>query len=184
MDKYSEVIITSTKKYVDDLEYIAKDNKKLLKDLYQLFILNNMVDWSCTYDIDESCKSKLVKWMNDIINKNPELPNLPYTDKYYSNVNTPQDIYTWASLSHDMTAVNYLTIMYELVEGSTSSNVGTIIAYNTSFTTSLSKGEIIPAKDEVIITMGNQNITCDSYDENTGDVNIENVTDNLKIIIL
>ena len=41
MDKYSEVIITSTKKYVDDLEYIAKDNKKLLKDLYQLFILNN-----------------------------------------------------------------------------------------------------------------------------------------------
>ena len=37
MDKYSEVIITSTKKYVDDLEYIAKDNKKLLKDLYQKF---------------------------------------------------------------------------------------------------------------------------------------------------
>ena len=37
MYKYSEVIITSTKKYVDDLEYIAKDNKKLLKDLYQLF---------------------------------------------------------------------------------------------------------------------------------------------------
>ena len=184
MDKYSEVIITSTKKYVDDLEYIAKDNKKLLKDLYQLFILNNMVDWSCTYDIDESCKSKLVKWMNDIINKNPELPNLPYTDKYYSNVNTPQDIYTWASLSHDMTAVNYLTIMYELVEGSTSSNVGTIIAYNTSFRTSLLKDGIIPTKDEVIITMGNQNITCDSYDENTGDVNIENVTDNLKIIIL
>ena len=41
MDKYSEVIITSTKKYVDDLEYIAKDNKKLLKDLYQFLEFEN-----------------------------------------------------------------------------------------------------------------------------------------------
>lgn len=185
MDKYSEVIITSTKKYVDDLEYIAKDNKKLLKDLYQLFILNNMVDWSCTYDIDESCKSKLVKWMNDIINKNPELPNLPYTDKYYSNVNTPQTMYTWNSLDNSFsTTILQVITNFGDVEAKLT-NTKKLIEKGSTYTTYLQdyEGELINS-DRISIIHGVVPVTNASYNKDNGLITIDNVQHNIKINVI
>ena len=94
--KYTNSIIDSTVKYLDNLQYLAKQDTKTAKDIHLLNIINDVYNQTDWYEITESNKIKIRKVMDDIIlnNSNLVLPTQTF-EKTYSNVNTPQTIYTW-----------------------------------------------------------------------------------------
>lgn len=94
--KYTNSIIDSTVKYLDNLQYLAKQDTKTAKDIHLLNIINDVYNQTDWYEITESNKIKIRKVMDDIIlnNSNLVLPTQTF-GKAYSNVNTPQTIYTW-----------------------------------------------------------------------------------------
>ena len=94
--KYTNSIIDSTVKYLDNLQYLAKQDTKTAKDIHLLNIINDVYNQTDWYEVTESNKIKIRKVMDDIIlnNSNLVLPTQTF-EKTYSNVNTPQTIYTW-----------------------------------------------------------------------------------------
>lgn len=94
--KYTNSIIDSTVKYLDNLQYLAKQDTKTAKDIHLLNIINDIYNQTDWYEVTESNKIKVRKVMDDIIlnNSNLVLPTQTF-GKTYSNVNTPQTIYTW-----------------------------------------------------------------------------------------
>ena len=94
--KYTNSIIDSTVKYLDNLQYLAKQDTKTAKDIHLLNIINDVYNQTDWYEVTESNKIKIRKVMDDIIlnNSNLVLPTQRF-GKTYSNVNTPQTIYTW-----------------------------------------------------------------------------------------
>ena len=94
--KYTNSIIDSTVKYLDNLQYLAKQDTKTAKDIYLLNIINDVYNQTDWYEVTESNKIKIRKIMDDIIlnNSNLVLPTQTFGTTY-SNVNTPQTIYTW-----------------------------------------------------------------------------------------
>ena len=94
--KYTNSIIDSTVKYLDNLQYLAKQDTKTAKDIHLLNIINDVYNQTDWYEVTESNKIKIRKVMDDIIlnNSNLVLPTQTF-GKTYSNVNTPQTIYTW-----------------------------------------------------------------------------------------
>lgn len=94
--KYTNSIIGSTVKYLDNLQYLAKQDTKTAKDIHLLNIINDVYNQTDWYEVTESNKIKIRKVMDDIIlnNSNLVLPTQTF-GKTYSNVNTPQTIYTW-----------------------------------------------------------------------------------------
>jgi hypothetical protein len=96
MEKYPESIVTSSLKYLMNLQYLAKDPLNTLEDLLNLHIINTVYQWACWYEISETDKVKIQRVMNNILNKNTDLEitnNQPF--KYYKNVSLPQSIWTW-----------------------------------------------------------------------------------------
>ena len=96
MEKYSDSIITSSLKYLKDLQYLAKEDLKTSENLFDLHLINTVYQWACWFEISESNKVKIQKLMNNILNGNKNLTitnNNPF--KYYKNVNLPQTIWTW-----------------------------------------------------------------------------------------
>lgn len=94
--KYTNSIIDSTVKYLDNLQYLAKQDTKTAKDIHLLNIINDIYNQADWYEVTESNKIKVRKIMDDIIlnNSNLVLPTQTFGTTY-SNVNTPQTIYTW-----------------------------------------------------------------------------------------
>jgi hypothetical protein len=94
--KYTNSIIDSTVKYLDNLQYLAKQDTKTAKDIHLLNIINDVYNQTDWYEVTESNKIKVRKVMDDIIlnNSNLVLPTQTFGTTY-SNVNTPQTIYTW-----------------------------------------------------------------------------------------
>ena len=94
--KYTNSIIDSTVKYLYNLQYLAKQDTKTAKDIHLLNIINDVYNQTDWYEVTESNKIKIRKVMDDIIlnNSNLVLPTQTF-EKTYSNVNTPQTIYTW-----------------------------------------------------------------------------------------
>lgn len=94
--KYTNSIIDSTVKYLDNLQYLAKQDTKTARDIHLLNIINDVYNQTDWYEVTESNKIKIRKIMDDIIlnNSNLVLPTQTF-GKTYSNVNTPQTIYTW-----------------------------------------------------------------------------------------
>ena len=111
MDKYINSIVTSTKKYLLDLEYLAKDNKNVLNDLFNLQIYLNVLDWMVWVEYPESNKIKIEEKINKIIWKNPNLAYVINDFKYYKNVNTRQNIWTWQRIYDNINVkeINSLT---------------------------------------------------------------------------
>lgn len=96
MEKYSNAIITSSIKYLKDLQYLAIDDNKTNEDLFNLYIINTIYDWMCWFETSEENKIKIQKLMNNILIRNKNLTitnNTPF--KYYKNVSLPQTIWTW-----------------------------------------------------------------------------------------
>lgn len=94
--KYTNSIIDSTVKYLDNLQYLAKQDTKTARDIHLLNIINDVYNQTDWYEVTESNKIKIRKIMDDIIlnNSNLVLPTQTFGTTY-SNVNTPQTIYTW-----------------------------------------------------------------------------------------
>lgn len=94
--KYTNSIIDSTVKYLDNLQYLAKQDTKTAKDIHLLNIINDIYNQADWYEVTESNKIKVRKVMDDIILNNSKLVLPTQTfGTTYSNVNTPQTIYTW-----------------------------------------------------------------------------------------
>ena len=94
--KYTNSIIDSTVKYLDNLQYLAKQDNQTMRDIHLLNIINDVYNQTDWYEVTESNKIKIRKVMDDIIlnNSNLVLPTQTFGTTY-SNVNTPQTIYTW-----------------------------------------------------------------------------------------
>ena len=94
--KYTNSIIDSTVKYLDNLQYLARQDTKTARDIHLLNIINDVYNQTDWYEVTESNKIKIRKVMDDIIlnNSNLVLPTQTFGTTY-SNVNTPQTIYTW-----------------------------------------------------------------------------------------
>lgn len=95
MDKYINSIITSTGNYISELEYLAKDNHKVLNDLFDLQILLKIWDWLDWMEYSELDKIKVEKYINKLIIANPNLEYVVNDFTYYKNVNTSQNIWDW-----------------------------------------------------------------------------------------
>jgi len=102
--KYTNSIIDSTVKYLDNLQYLAKQDTKTAKDIHLLNIINDVYNQTDWYEVTESNKIKVRKVMDDIIlnNSNLVLPTQTFGTTY-SNVNTPQTIYTWQKVYDNST---------------------------------------------------------------------------------
>jgi hypothetical protein len=112
--KYTNAIINSTVKYLDNLQYLAKQDTKTAKDIHLLNIINDVYNKADWYEIPESSKIKIRKVMDEIIlnNSNLVLPIQTFGTSY-SNVNTPQTIYTWQKVYDQLTLTLTLNPMLD-----------------------------------------------------------------------
>ena len=111
MDKYSHSIITSSFKYVQNLQYLAKEDNQTNIDLFDLNIINQVYQWACWFETTEEEKLHIQKLMSNVLNRNRNLTitnNTPF--KYYKNVSLPQTLWTWQRVydNLDVKTVNTL----------------------------------------------------------------------------
>lgn len=99
-ERYTNSLIDSIHKHIYELQYLAKNNKNTLRDLNAFKILHNLYSWADWYSVNEKDKVKLLRLMDCLILRNSDLvlPIIIPSCKFYSNVNTPQTIYTWQKL--------------------------------------------------------------------------------------
>ena len=94
MERYDEIFLNGAVKYINDLQYVAKDNTKLLNSLFNLYIINNVYMWGNTFEIDKENIFHLKDIMNNIIYKNEDLDfKLIPQKNIHSHVNVPQKHY-------------------------------------------------------------------------------------------
>lgn len=110
-DKFAESIVTSSLKYLKDLQYLAKEDTNTVEDLFNLGVISDVYQWACWFGITEEQKVTMQKLMNSILGKNKNLTitnNTPF--KYYKNVGLPQTIWTWQRIydNLDVKTVNTL----------------------------------------------------------------------------
>lgn len=111
MEKYLESIVSSTVKYLYNLQYLARVDKKSLTDLFDLQIIQSTYDWGIWTEKSEVDKRKLEILMSTIINRNPNLTFVKTQfNTYYTNVNTPQTIWTWQRIYDNFTVATHNTL--------------------------------------------------------------------------
>lgn len=110
-NKYSKSIVSSSFKYLQNLQYLAKEDTTTNADLFDLNIINQVYQWACWFEITEEEKTKIQRLMNNILNRNSNLDitiNTPF--EYYKNVSLPQTMWTWQRVydNLDVKTVNAL----------------------------------------------------------------------------
>ena len=75
-DMYVESILDSTKKYLYNLRYLAKDDTSFLKKINLLMILSIVNQWAPDFEISEGIKTKI---------QNKEIVIEEITYKFYLN---------------------------------------------------------------------------------------------------
>lgn len=95
-DRYTNAFIDSTNSYLFKLRKLARQDITTLKDLSLLEILLQIYNWADWYEVSENDKIHIQKLLDCIFLRNPNLA-LPEVIPgiYYSNVSTPQTIWTW-----------------------------------------------------------------------------------------
>lgn len=94
-DMYVESILDSTKKYLYNLRYLAKDDTPFLKKINLLMILSIVNQWAPDFEISEEIKTKIQNLMRCIITEDSKMKMLKNYSDDYTNVNLPQSITTW-----------------------------------------------------------------------------------------
>lgn len=109
-ERYTISLIDSTKSYLYNLQYLAKDNAQTLKDISILDIFTNLYNWADWFEVSENDKIKLQKLMDCILFRNSDL-TLPtiVPGTYYSNVSTPQTIHTWQRVYDNFDVITHIT---------------------------------------------------------------------------
>ena len=82
MDRNSQILITAVERYINDLQYIAKENKHSLNNMMNFLIINYLYSW--TYQLEESDK------IFELLSKKAE--NLIFKDENLSHYITDQKI--------------------------------------------------------------------------------------------
>ena len=94
-DMYVESVLDSTKKYLYNLRYLAKDDTSFLKKINLLMILSIVNQWAPDFEISEEIKTKIQNLMRCIITEDSKMNMLKNYSDDYTNVNLPQSITTW-----------------------------------------------------------------------------------------
>lgn len=111
-NKYAKSIVNSSLKYLQNLQYLAKEDNTTNADLFDLHIINQIYQWACWFETSEQDKIHIQNLMNNILNRNSNLEitnNTPF--EYYKNVSLPQTIWSWQRVydNLDVKTVNTLS---------------------------------------------------------------------------
>lgn len=98
-EKYTNSFIDSVYDFLEKLQYLGRNDPKLVKTLALFKIFHWLYSWADWYEITEANKIKLEELINCLIMRNSDLV-LPYIEaqSFYSNVNSPQNMWTWRIL--------------------------------------------------------------------------------------
>lgn len=132
-DMYVESILDSTKKYLYNLRYLAKDDTPFLKKINLLMILSIVNQWAPDFEISEEIKTRIQNLMRCIITEDSKMKMLKNYSDDYTNVNLPQSITTWQlSQGTEILKDSWFGRVYDEV---TAYNPLLIAAYNPLLTT-------------------------------------------------
>ena len=96
MEEIKQSIVSTTAKYLMNLEYLAIDDKQLSNAVMALIIADEVFEWSDWAGTPSTEQQKLKKFRKDIIRNNPKIiEEIEITNQFYKNINMPQTIYTW-----------------------------------------------------------------------------------------
>ena len=96
MEEIKQSIVSTTAKYLMNLEYLAIDDKQLSNAVMALIIADEVFEWSDWAGTPSTEQQKLKKFRKDIIRNNPKIiEEMEITNESYKNINMPQTIYTW-----------------------------------------------------------------------------------------
>ena len=102
MEEVKHSLVSTIVKYLNNLRYLAVDDKPLANDLMVLLIADEIFDWASWAGMPSNEQLKLKKFRKNIIRNNPKIiEELEITNDYYKNVNIPQTIYTWQRVYDD-----------------------------------------------------------------------------------
>ena len=103
MNEVKNSIVSSITKHLNELRYLAKDNKKAASDIMLLIIVDEIYDWAACNNALQSEQLKIQKLRKQIIRNNTSLVEPIFrTNIYYKNVNLPQTLYTWQRVYDDV----------------------------------------------------------------------------------
>ena len=110
-NSYSNSLVDSVKKYVEGLQYLAKNNKKDLRALHLYEIVQDLYAASTWFSFTTEQVNFLKTFMNELVLYNSGII-LPVIEGFigYTNVNTYQTDYTWDRLWDDTAS----TTIYDL----------------------------------------------------------------------
>lgn len=111
-EKYTNSFIDSLSQYLYKLQYLAASDRITLRALNSFKIFHWLYEWADWFEVSEKDKIKIEKLMNCLIlrNSNLVLPTIDPLCIYYSNVSSPQTIYTWQNLCDNPDVVTYSDI--------------------------------------------------------------------------
>ena len=89
-------IFNTLKTTFDKMRFLGDNNKKLLKKIMFLIVLDDLYDWSNYLDENQSIQKRLQEMRTQFIlcNREFEICRFPFK-QYYVNINTPQSNDTW-----------------------------------------------------------------------------------------
>ena len=73
MRRNSQILISAVEKYINDLQYIAKENKKSVNNMMNFLIINYIMHWTYQLGQDPNIFKKLFKLGEHIIAKDEYL---------------------------------------------------------------------------------------------------------------
>lgn len=82
MRRNNQILITAVEKYINDLQYIAKENKKSVNNMMNFLIINYIMHWTYSLGQDVAIFKKLSKTAEHIIAKDENLSHY-IKDSYF-----------------------------------------------------------------------------------------------------
>lgn len=113
MRRNSQILISAVEKYINDLQYIAKENKKSVNNMMNFLIINCIMHWTSQLGQDPKIFKKLFKLGEHLIAKDEYLSHY-IKDTYFKwgreidEVDDPWDEYFNSGRNKKYTHVNVL----------------------------------------------------------------------------
>lgn len=111
MRRNSQILISAVEKYINDLQYIAKENKKSVNNMMNFLIINYLLHWSYQLGQNPKIFKKLFKTGEHIIAKDENLSHY-VKDTYFEwgreidGIDDPWDEYFNSGVNKKYTYVN------------------------------------------------------------------------------
>lgn len=81
MDRYDNILVSAAERYLNDLQYLAKDNTKSLNNMLNLYIVNSISKWAQSFDDACNYQKQLDSIKNCLVN-NDDLMSFFIADSY------------------------------------------------------------------------------------------------------